>query len=82
MKIIAIFVSLLMSCTMTSAAVLNACGGDNNWPPMSYVTGQTQLVKGISAEILRNVFRTKLILRFSLGRVAFIRRNRNLALIS
>ncbi len=45
---------------MTSAAVLNACGGDNNWPPMSYVTGQTQLVKGISAEILRNVFPNKI----------------------
>ncbi|MBC3860775.1 transporter substrate-binding domain-containing protein [Undibacterium jejuense] len=62
MRIIAIFVSLLLTCTcgVTNAAVLNACGGDNNWPPMSYVTNQTQFVKGISAEILRNIFPNKI----------------------
>ena len=62
MRIIAILVALLMTCTcrLTSAADLNACGGDNNWPPMSYVTAQTPFVHGISAEILRNIFRNKI----------------------
>ncbi len=33
-----------------------ACGGDSNWPPMSYLApGETQ-VKGLSADVLRSIF--------------------------
>lgn len=32
-----------------------ACGGDNNWPPMSYATPDDARVKGFSADILRAI---------------------------
>ncbi|MFZ6730413.1 substrate-binding periplasmic protein [Undibacterium sp. Ji42W] len=35
---------------------LRACGGDSNWPPMSYVKATGSLVEGLSAEVLRNIF--------------------------
>ncbi|AZP10601.1 substrate-binding periplasmic protein [Undibacterium parvum] len=35
--------------------VVRACGGDSNWPPMSYVLAPSKTVEGLSAEILRTV---------------------------
>lgn len=32
-----------------------ACGGDNNWPPMSYATPDSPQVKGFSADVLRAI---------------------------
>ncbi|MES2950001.1 MAG: transporter substrate-binding domain-containing protein [Pseudomonadota bacterium] len=33
-----------------------ACGGDSNWPPMSYATPDDAQVKGFSADVLRTIF--------------------------
>ena len=40
----------------TAAERVVACGGDSNWPPMTYqAPGETQ-VKGLSADVLRAIF--------------------------
>ncbi len=35
---------------------MRACGGDSNWPPMSYAKAEGLPVDGMSADILRNIF--------------------------
>ncbi len=50
--------SLAIACSTAAHAAerVVACGGDNNWPPMSYlVPGETQ-VRGLSPDVLRTVF--------------------------
>ncbi|CAN5907553.1 hypothetical protein BH11PSE12_BH11PSE12_25990 [soil metagenome] len=42
--------------TGVAAAPVKACGGDSNWPPMSYIKHPGQAVEGFSADILRSVF--------------------------
>jgi polar amino acid transport system substrate-binding protein len=37
------------------AEALRACGGESNWPPMSYVQQGDKEVKGLSPDILRSV---------------------------
>lgn len=39
-----------------AAERVRACGGDSNWPPMSYIKSPGAPVEGLSAEILRNIF--------------------------
>jgi len=45
----------LIGC-QTGSAQVNACGGDGNWPPMSYQVPAGSQVDGISAEVLRAIF--------------------------
>jgi len=61
-RVISTIIALLFSIQFNStwAANLIACGGDNNWPPMSYRNNDDQPVKGISAEILRSIFAEKI----------------------
>ncbi len=37
------------------AQTMRACGGDGNWPPMSYVLAGGRRVEGLSADVLREV---------------------------
>jgi polar amino acid transport system substrate-binding protein len=34
---------------------IRACGGDSNWPPMSYAAGPTKEVRGLSVNILKAI---------------------------
>jgi polar amino acid transport system substrate-binding protein len=36
--------------------LINACGGDSQWPPMSYQLGRVGIVDGISVAVLKSVF--------------------------
>lgn len=47
---------LAMSAGVNAADRVVACGGDNNWPPMSYATPDNPQVKGFSADVLRAIF--------------------------
>ncbi|MFZ6742660.1 substrate-binding periplasmic protein [Undibacterium sp. JH2W] len=52
-----LFIALLFALHTAGAAErLRACGGDSNWPPMSYVKAAGGPVEGLSADILRNIF--------------------------
>ena len=54
---------LVVQVRLVQASDLLACGGDNNWPPMSYRSSDDQQVKGISADILRSIFAEKINIR-------------------
>jgi polar amino acid transport system substrate-binding protein len=49
---------LLLVPTVWSAEQVRACGGDNNWPPMSFIQSPSKTVEGISADLLRAIFKT------------------------
>lgn len=52
-----VFLLLLFALPVTHAAgSVRACGGDSNWPPMSFVRVNGAAVEGLSADILRNIF--------------------------
>jgi len=52
-----LFFALLFALHSAGAADrVRACGGDGNWPPMSYVKTPGAAVEGLSAEVLRNIF--------------------------
>ncbi|WP_394779003.1 substrate-binding periplasmic protein [Undibacterium sp.] len=38
------------------AQSMKACGGDGNWPPMSYMASVSQHVEGLSVDVLRSIF--------------------------
>lgn len=38
------------------AAEIEACGGENNWPPMSFTQPDAKQVDGLSADVLRAIF--------------------------
>ncbi len=48
--------SLGLTARVDAAERIVACGGDNNWPPMSYATPDNPQVKGFSADVLRAIF--------------------------
>lgn len=56
----AVSIAIILCCapmaTVTWAQSLRACGGDNNWPPMSYIAGDSDQPQGISVDILRMAF--------------------------
>jgi len=56
MRYLLFFVLLFALHDGRAADVLRACGGDSNWPPMSYVKSAGSSVEGLSAEVLRNIF--------------------------
>lgn len=39
-----------------AAAPLRACGGDSNWPPMSFVNPKNNSIQGLSVEVLKAIF--------------------------
>ena len=45
-----------LSAQVNAADHVVACGGDSNWPPMSYATPDDAQVKGFSADVLRAIF--------------------------
>ena len=52
-----LFSTLLFALHATAAAErLRACGGDGNWPPMSYVKVAGAAVEGLSADVMRSIF--------------------------
>ncbi|MFZ6656115.1 substrate-binding periplasmic protein [Undibacterium sp. TJN19] len=53
-----IFLALAFSLHASAQAVerVRACGGDSNWPPMSYVKSAGAAVEGLSADVLRSIF--------------------------
>ena len=53
-----LFIPLLFCAhTVIAQDRLRACGGDSNWPPMSYIKAGSTVVEGLSAEILRSIFK-------------------------
>ncbi|MES2072901.1 MAG: ABC transporter substrate-binding protein [Pseudomonadota bacterium] len=54
--LVIITLCLLASQTKAQTPAVKACGGDGNWPPMSYVASGGQQVEGLSADILRTIF--------------------------
>lgn len=48
--------SIGLTATVDAADRVVACGGDSNWPPMSYATPDDPQVKGFSADVLRVIF--------------------------
>ena len=38
------------------ATEIEACGGENNWPPMSFIQSDTKEVDGLSVDVLRAIF--------------------------
>ncbi|MBC3809286.1 transporter substrate-binding domain-containing protein [Undibacterium seohonense] len=35
---------------------IRACGGDSNWPPMSYISEETKSIQGLSVQVLKEIF--------------------------
>ncbi|MFZ6707796.1 substrate-binding periplasmic protein [Undibacterium sp. TC9W] len=56
MRYLLFFALLLKLHDCRAADTVRACGGDSNWPPMSYVKAAGSPVEGLSAEVLRNIF--------------------------
>ncbi len=51
---------------MARAESVSACGGDNNWPPMSFALPGSKQVEGLSADVLRAIFNDEASLHISL----------------
>ncbi|MES2040580.1 MAG: transporter substrate-binding domain-containing protein [Pseudomonadota bacterium] len=56
MRYLLFFAVLFVLHNAGAAERLRACGGDSNWPPMSYIKAAGTPVEGLSADILRNIF--------------------------
>lgn len=54
--LIIVFGLLMLPAASSQAQALHACGGDGNWPPMSYMTASSPRVEGLSADVLRAIF--------------------------
>lgn len=47
---------LLFASTCHALEPIRACGGDSNWPPMSYISKETKSIEGLSIEVLKAIF--------------------------
>lgn len=47
----------LFAAPSLAAETLRACGGDSNWPPMTYVDSRDNSVQGLSVEVLKGIFK-------------------------
>ncbi|QLG89463.1 transporter substrate-binding domain-containing protein [Chitinibacter bivalviorum] len=56
MRFWGILLGLLLAAAAYSGEPIKACGGESNWPPMSYIQAPSVKVEGLSADILRNIF--------------------------
>jgi polar amino acid transport system substrate-binding protein len=46
---------LLFASTCEASESIRACGGDSNWPPMSYISKETKSAQGLSVEVLKAI---------------------------
>jgi ABC-type amino acid transport substrate-binding protein len=60
MRALLFFVAILfvVNCSGQAAEPVRACGGDSNWPPMSYVQNGTTSIQGLSIDVLNSIFST------------------------
>jgi len=49
---------LLFASVCQASEPIRACGGDSNWPPMSYISKETKSVQGFSVAVLKAIFLT------------------------
>ncbi|MFZ6798191.1 substrate-binding periplasmic protein [Undibacterium sp. Di24W] len=49
---------LLFASACQASEPIRACGGDSNWPPMSYISKETKSIQGLSVEVLKAIFLT------------------------
>ncbi|MBC3916259.1 transporter substrate-binding domain-containing protein [Undibacterium sp. CY18W] len=55
MRLLLFLVLVFVLSAAGAAERVRACGGESNWPPMSYVKTPGAMVEGLSADVLRSI---------------------------